>query len=67
MPKIIAIWFFLQVLLNIVIATYLFLHPPDEPPSWFDRLDLTVNTGINLALGACRRTPCRLLDIVFRK
>jgi hypothetical protein len=32
--------------------------PPDEPVSWFERLDLTVNTGINaaLAIGLWKRT-----------
>ena len=50
LPRIIAAWFFVQVLLNIAAALYLFLHPPDEPASWFDRIDLTINTGINLAL-----------------
>jgi len=55
--KIIAIWFSLQVLLNVVIAAYLTIHPPDEPISWFERLDLTVNTGVNaaLAIGIWRR------------
>ncbi|UCF88078.1 MAG: hypothetical protein JSV70_06545 [bacterium] len=57
--RLIAIWFFLQVLLNIVIALYLTLYPPDEPVSWFERVDLTVNTGVNLALavGFWRQTP----------
>jgi len=56
--KVISIWFSLQVLLNVVAAVYLTLHPPDEPVSWFERLDLTVNTGINaaLAIGFWRRT-----------
>jgi len=56
--KVIAIWFALQVLLNVTAAIYLTLHPPDEPVSWFERLDLTVNTGINaaLAIGLWRRT-----------
>jgi len=54
----ISLWFALQVLLNIAAAAYLTLHPPDEPVSWFERLDLTVNTGINaaLAIGFWRRT-----------
>jgi energy-converting hydrogenase Eha subunit A len=58
LPKIIAIWFSLQVLLNIVSAVYLTFNPPDEPVSWFERLDLMVNTGINaaLAIGFWRRT-----------
>ncbi len=50
LAKIISVWFFVQVLLNIAAALYLFLHPPDEPASWFDRIDLTINTGVNLAL-----------------
>jgi len=56
--KVVSIWFALQVLLNVVAALYLTLHPPDEPVSWFERLDLTVNTGINaaLAIGLWRRT-----------
>lgn len=56
--KVISIWFALQVLLNVVAAIYLTLHPLDEPVSWFERLDLTVNTGINaaLAIGFWRRT-----------
>jgi hypothetical protein len=58
LPKIIAIWFSLQVLLNVAITLYLTLHPPDEPVSWFGRADLTINTGINaaLAIGFWRRT-----------
>ena len=56
--RLIAIWFALQVVLNVTAAIYLTLHPPDEPASWFERLDLTVNTGINaaLAIGFWRRT-----------
>jgi energy-converting hydrogenase Eha subunit A len=56
--RLIAIWFALQVVLNVTIALYLTLHPPDEPVSWFERFDLTVNTGINaaLAIGFWRRT-----------
>ena len=56
--RLISLWFALQVFLNIAIALYLTLHPPDEPISWFERLDLTVNTGINaaLAIGFWRRT-----------
>jgi hypothetical protein len=56
--KVFSIWFALQVLLNVVAAVYLTLHPPNEPVSWFGRLDLTVNTGINaaLAIGFWRRT-----------
>ena len=56
--KVISIWFALQVVLNVTTALYLTLHPPDEPVSWFERLDLTVNTGINaaLAIGFWRRT-----------
>ena len=54
----ISIWFALQVVLNVTAALYLTFHPPDEPVSWFERLDLTVNTGINaaLAIGFWRRT-----------
>jgi hypothetical protein len=54
----ISIWFALQVVLNVTAVLYLTLHPPDEPVSWFERLDLTVNTGINaaLAIGFWRRT-----------
>jgi len=56
--RLISLWFTLQVLLNVVTAIYLTLHPLDEPVSWFERLDLTVNTGINaaLAIGFWRRT-----------
>jgi hypothetical protein len=56
--RLIAIWFALQVVLNVTAALYLTLHPIDEPVSWFERLDLTVNTGINavLAIGLWRRT-----------
>ena len=49
-PKIIAIWFSFQVLLNVAIALYLALHPPPEPATLFARIDLTVNTGVNAAL-----------------
>ncbi len=57
--RLIAFWFALQVFLNIAITIYLTLYPPDEPASWFERLDLTVNTGINaaLAIGFWRRAP----------
>lgn len=48
--KIIAIWFSVQVVLNVVSGVYLTLYPPDQPISWFDRVDLLVNTGINAAL-----------------
>jgi energy-converting hydrogenase Eha subunit A len=56
--RLISLWFALQVFLNFAAALYLTLHPPDEPVSWFERLDLTVNTGINaaLAIGLWRRT-----------
>jgi hypothetical protein len=56
--RLISLWFALQVALNIAITIYLTLHPIDEPVSWFERLDLTVNTGINaaLAIGFWRRT-----------
>jgi len=56
--KVISLWFALQVVLNVVAAVYLTLHPPDEPVSFFERLDLTVNTGINaaLAIGLWKRT-----------
>ena len=56
--KVIAIWFALQVLFNVIAAIFLALHPLDEPVSWLKRLDLTVNTGINaaLAIGLWRRT-----------
>ena len=56
--RLIAIWFALQVIFNVIAAIYLALHPLDEPVSWFERLDLTVNTGINaaLAIGLWRRT-----------
>jgi hypothetical protein len=56
--RLISLWFALQVGLNIAIALYLTLHPPDEPVSWFERVDLMVNTGINaaLAIGFWRRT-----------
>ena len=56
--RLISLWFSLQVFLNVTIAVYLTLHPPDEPVSWFERLDLMVNTGINaaLAIGFWRRT-----------
>jgi energy-converting hydrogenase Eha subunit A len=56
--RLISIWFALQVLFNVIAAIFLALHPLDEPVSWFERLDLTVNTGINaaLAVGLWRRT-----------
>jgi hypothetical protein len=56
--RLISLWFSLQVLLNVAIALYLTLYPPDVPVSWFERLDLAVNTGINAALatGFWRRT-----------
>ena len=56
--RLISLWFFLQVLLNVASALYLTLYPPDQPISWFDRVDLMVNTGINAALvvGFWRRT-----------
>ena len=56
--RLISIWFALQVLFNVIAAIFLALHPLDEPVSWFERLDLTVNTGINaaLAIGLWRRT-----------
>ena len=55
--RLISLWFSLQVLLNVAAALYLTLNPPDEPVSWFERFDLTVNTGINaaLAIGFWRR------------
>ncbi|MDF1524746.1 MAG: hypothetical protein RRA15_00385 [bacterium] len=56
--RLISIWFAVQVLFNVITAIYLALHPLDEPVSWFERLDLTGNTGINaaLAIGLWRRT-----------
>jgi len=48
--RLVSLWFTLQVFLNIAVALYLALHPPDEPVSWFERLDFTVNTGVNAAL-----------------
>lgn len=50
LPRLIATWFFIQVVLNVAASLYLFLHPLDEPVSWFDRIDLTINTGFNMAL-----------------
>ncbi len=57
--RFLSLWFSLQVLLNVAITLYLTLYPPDEPVSWFERVDLAVNTGINaaLAVGFWRRTP----------
>ena len=57
--RLLSLWFTLQVLINIVVAVFITLNPPDEPASWFERVDLTVNTGINgaLAVGFWRRTP----------
>jgi energy-converting hydrogenase Eha subunit A len=56
--RVISLWFALQVLLNVVAAIFISMNPPDEPVSWFERFDLTVNTGINaaLAIGFWRRT-----------
>ena len=56
--RLVSLWFSLQVLLNVTAAVYIALYPPDEPVSWFERFDLTVNTGINaaLAIGFWRRT-----------
>lgn len=48
--RLITFWFVLQVVLNVVSGVYLTLYPPDQPISWFDRVDLLVNTGINAAL-----------------
>lgn len=55
----ISLWFSLQVLINVAVAVFITLNPPDEPISWFERMDLTVNTGINaaLAIGFWKRTP----------
>ena len=49
--RLVAAWFFLQVLLNVAAAAYLTLNPPPEPATLFDKIDLTINTGVNLALG----------------
>jgi hypothetical protein len=51
LPRIISIWFFIQVVLNVAAAAYLTLNPPPEPATLFDKIDLTINTGVNLALG----------------
>jgi hypothetical protein len=48
--RLISFWFLFQVLLNVAVALYLTLYPPDEPTSLLDRLDLTINTGFNAAL-----------------
>ncbi|UCG38694.1 MAG: hypothetical protein JSV00_00185 [bacterium] len=50
LPWIISAWFLLQVLLNVAAALYLAVYPPPEPATLFDRMDLTVNTGVNAAL-----------------
>jgi hypothetical protein len=50
--RLISLWFILQVLINVLAATHLALHPTDEPVSLFSRLDLIVNTGLNAVLAA---------------
>ena len=65
LPRAIAAWFFLQVLLNVTAAAYLTLNPPPEPATLFDKVDLTVTfTGYQDEAHAPRLNMERVREVI---